>query len=88
MKPKRHKCSDLCARQIRFAEGWLGLGSAREAAAELGDVPDAEREHPDVLAVTWSIHAAQDEWAHAYGIACRQLEVDAGDVRGWINQSY
>lgn len=74
--------------QIQFAEGWLGLGNADEADKELANLDSTEAQHPDVLALKWSIHASIGRWEAAYRVALTQLQTDIDDVRGWINQSY
>ena len=81
--------SQHCQQQLDFACGWLGLGNVEEAAAALGNVPDEEKGHPDVLSASWSILAANDCWAEAYQVANKHLSSwGEMDLRAWINRSY
>lgn len=88
MKSTQTELSPLALQQIRFAEGWLGLGNAEEAAKAIADLNTFESNQPDVLALRWSIHAAVERWEEALRVALVQLKNDSSDVRGWINQSY
>ena len=51
------------------AEGWLGLGSGREAEAELARIDPAFREHPHVLEVRYQIAAQAGDWERAVELA-------------------
>lgn len=88
VKSKLTKFSPETLQQIRFAEGWLGLGNAEEAGKAIADLNSVEVNQPDVLALRWSIHAAVEQWEKAHRVALIQLKIDSDDVRGWINQSY
>ncbi len=74
--------------QIRFAEGWLGLGNSGEASKSLSCLSASEQNHPDVLALRWSVCAASDSWSEAFQVACQHLDQFEEDVRAWINHSY
>jgi tetratricopeptide (TPR) repeat protein len=88
VKSKLTEFSQQTLQQIRFAEGWLGLGNAEEAGKAIADLNSVEANQPDVLALRWSIHAAVEQWEEAHRVALIQLKVNSDDVRGWINQSY
>jgi hypothetical protein len=88
LKSKSTELSPSALQQIRFAEGWLGLGNAEEAGKAIAELSAVEASQPDVLALKWSIDASRDQWEDAHRVALIQLETDSDDVRGWIKQSY
>ena len=70
------------------ANGWLELGNAAEAKAELAGVSAANRNHPDVLEMRWAICAHEAQWTEALQIA-RELLLHAPDrSSGWLHQAY
>ncbi len=73
---------------VSFAQGWLELGDTAAARADLARVSAAAREHPDVLAVRWSILAEENRWAEALGVATELIKVAPETPTGWINQSF
>lgn len=72
---------------LRAAQGWLELGNAQEAEAEICGVPQERSDHPDVLDVKWHIAGARQRWAEARELAVRHVELAPGDARGWVNRS-
>lgn len=75
-------------RCLRAAEGWLELGNAVEAAAELEDLPADLREHPAVLEMRWQIYAKELNWDAAREVA-RSIVAQMPDVAGgWLHLSY
>jgi predicted Zn-dependent protease len=73
---------------LRAAEGWLELGSAKEAAAELENLPSDLREHPAVLEIRWQIHAKALNWDAAKEIAQVIVAQMPDEPDGWLNLSY
>ena len=70
------------------AEGWLQLGNAAEAEAELNRLRPASRLEPDVLEIEWSIHAISNRWDKALVVARKVVEVAPERAFGWIHQAY
>ena len=63
---------------LEAAEGWLGLGSWREASEELEQIQPQFRAHPAVLELRYKIHAEAKRWELAMAAAkeVRQLLPD------------
>lgn len=73
---------------LSAAVGWVELGNAAEAEAELACVNPALRDHPGVLEVRWLVLAKREDWVEGLAIA-RQLVRTAPDlVSGWLHQAY
>jgi predicted Zn-dependent protease len=70
------------------AMGWLELGNAAEAKAELAQVSAEQQEHPDVLEVRWSLAAEQKCWEEALEIARALLRRAPKRSSGWLHQAY
>jgi predicted Zn-dependent protease len=73
---------------VLAAQGWLELGSAAEAKAELEHISSPSRAHPHVLELRWQILVADRHWEAALQIAAALLELDPEDPLGWVHQSY
>src|SRR5215475_1001802 len=73
---------------LAAAVGWLELGNAAEAEAELSSVSAELHQHPDVLEDRWMIAANREQWQEGLKIA-RALLQDAPDrSSGWLHQAY
>ncbi len=73
---------------LNAAIGWMELGNAKEARAELDQVSAKNQSHPDLLEVCWSLCAQAREWDRALVLAER-LVVEAPErCSGWIDRSY
>ena len=73
---------------VSAAHGWLELGNIAEARAELANVANGNRNHPDVLEVRWAICAEEQKWIEGLQIA-RELLLHAPDrSSGWVHQAY
>jgi predicted Zn-dependent protease len=70
------------------AIGWLGLGCAEDARAELADISAANQNHPAVLEARWTISAQDQKWQEALLIACAELVTDPEDAAGWLHRAY
>ena len=88
MGEKASKLSRSNLLRLQFAEGWLGLNSPSEASKELLGLDVAVEQHPDVLALKWSICASKEDWTEAFRLATQHLAVRESDLRAWINHSY
>jgi len=73
---------------LRAAEGWIELGNAAEAAAEIERLAPEHRVRPEVLNVRWEICAAEKGWAAALEIASALVELSPEVPLGWIHRSY
>jgi predicted Zn-dependent protease len=73
---------------LSAAVGWLGLGNAGEAKAELAQLGQARQNHPDVLEVRWLICAEERQWEEGLQVS-RALMFAAPDrSSGWLHQAY
>jgi len=68
--------------------GWLELGNLQEARNEWGQIGDAYLNHPEVLEVSWQIHAMAREWQAALKVAERIRQILPESPAGWICQSF
>jgi predicted Zn-dependent protease len=73
---------------LNAAVGWIELGNAAEAKAELARIPASSRNHPDVLETEWRVHAAEKDWSAALDAARVLAKADPDNPSGWIHQSY
>ncbi len=73
---------------VTAAVGWLELGAAGEALAELNCLPEDKRAHPDVLEVYWMIHAFQKAWDKALAEAEALIAVAPERASGWLHRAY
>jgi Flp pilus assembly protein TadD len=74
--------------QLDAATGWLGLGCAGDARAELAKISAANQKHPDVLEVWWTICAQEKQWRDALEIAEQELASTPGESSGWLHRAY
>jgi predicted Zn-dependent protease len=74
--------------RVSAALGWLELGNATEAKAELDGLPADLRECPEVLFVRWEVEAKQRDWASSLDTARALISVAPEEPDGWIKQSY
>ena len=70
------------------AIGWLGLGCADDARAELEEIAAVHQLHPDVLEVRWTLCAHEKRWADALTIAELELQAAPEDSAGWLHRAY
>jgi len=73
---------------LSAAEGWLELGNAHEAQAELECLSDEAQGRVEVLAVRWGILAQFKSWDQCVVVAERIVELAPDEVFGWIHRSY
>jgi tetratricopeptide (TPR) repeat protein len=73
---------------LHAAQGWLELGSAKEAQVELEKIAPELREHPAVLSARWDLFAAERNWGTALEVAAALVRLDPDDPLGWVHQSY
>ncbi len=82
------KIDPIDIHRIRAAEGWLGLGLPVDARAELAEISEPNREHPEALRVKWEVLASLEEWDDAYQTALLIIQNSARDPSGWIHRAY
>jgi tetratricopeptide (TPR) repeat protein len=75
-------------RQLTAAEGWLELGNALEANAELENITPQLRSHPSVLKLRWQIYAEEKKWEACIDIAVALTNLDPEDPFGWTYHAY
>jgi len=73
---------------LSAALGWLGLGSAAEAHAELAKVSEEFQHHPATLEVRWTICAHERKWGDALEIARTEIALAPEDASGWLHRAY
>lgn len=73
---------------LSAALGWLGLGDAREARAELARIDEANRNHPDVLEVSWLVCAHENLWDEGLEFARSLVKLAPNRSSGWLHQAY
>jgi len=73
---------------VSAAIGWLELGNAHEAAAELAAVAPSLTQHPDVLRLWYQIHAQENRWDLASETAYTLARTTPEDPQAWTNLAY
>lgn len=73
---------------LNAALGWVELGNAREARAELRSIRADLQGHPSVLLVNWEILACERRWMESVVIAEEVIQKAPDWVEGWIKRSY
>jgi predicted Zn-dependent protease len=73
---------------LNAADGWLNLGSHREASEEMEKITPENRSHPDVLQLRWQIYARENRWDACLVIAT-VLTITTPDRRlSWIHRAF
>ena len=73
---------------LRAAVGWLELGNASEALAELDQMSADGQARADTLEVRWLILARQQNWNAAATIGHALITATPERAGGWLNYSY
>jgi Flp pilus assembly protein TadD len=73
---------------LSAAVGWLGLGDAAEAGAELEKIAPQFRSHPHVLAIRYDICAKAGEWDAAAEIARALTQLEPHRPGLWVSLAY
>lgn len=73
---------------LSAAEGWLELGNAAEARAELARIDESLQKHPTVLEVRWALCAHESDWTKALGIANELLLLAPDAPFAWLHSAY
>jgi len=73
---------------LKAAVGWLELGNAAEALAEIENISEAMQSHVDVLEARWLVLARLLRWEAAAKVG-RALIASAPDhAAGWLHHAY
>src|SRR5206468_4008199 len=70
------------------AQGWLGLGSWRDAWEELDEISPTMRGHPEVLQARYEAYGAAKEWELAWETARTISEMLPDNAYGFIHGAY
>ncbi len=70
------------------ASGWLGLGSAADAMAELDQLSPENQHHPDTLELRWLIQAELKDWTAALATATELVQIAPARPAGWLHRAY
>jgi predicted Zn-dependent protease len=70
------------------ATGWLELGNAAEAEAELVQLSPEASQHPDVLELRWLVFAKQAKWGEGLQVAQKLMTVAPERPTGWLHRAY
>lgn len=73
---------------LNAAEGWLGLGSAAEAIAELAQIEPSLQRHPEVLEMKWQILASEGQWSVCAEVGAELVTDNPDRAFGWIHRAY
>lgn len=68
--------------------GWLGLGLAAEAQAELDQLPAEWQTHRLALEAQFAIHDQQAAWEAAYSVADLSVRLHPEAAGGWIQRAF
>jgi|YNPNPStandDraft_1061719.scaffolds.fasta_scaffold17831_2 tetratricopeptide (TPR) repeat protein len=74
--------------RLNASIGWIMLGNAKEALAELNRISVEFRQIPEVLDLEWEIYALEKDWMKALDVARVQIQKNPENVNGWIHQAY
>jgi len=70
------------------AIGWLGLGCADDARAELEEISAVHQIHTAVLEVRWTLCAHEKRWSDSLTIAELELKIAPDEATGWLHRAY
>lgn len=70
------------------ATGWLMLGDAASAWAELQQLAPAARLDRTVLELEWGIHAERRDWTAAAATAQQLMDLAPECPFGWVHRAY
>ena len=73
---------------LESASGWLMLGNAGEALQELKQISPAARNRPEVLMLSWEIHAHSRQWIEAIEAADQLIARSSNQPEGYIKRAY
>ncbi len=74
--------------QLRAAVGWLELGNAIEALAELEQLSAAAKAHADTLEIRWLVLAEQRQWEAANEVGHALIAAAPERASSWLHHAY
>src|SRR5690349_2002372 len=75
-------------RHLLAAQGWLELGDAREAKAELAQISPGVQAHPDVLELRWQIEAKSGNWRAGVQTGRALIKAAPQRASSWIHCAF
>jgi tetratricopeptide (TPR) repeat protein len=75
-------------RRLEHARGYLELGMVAEAAAELEQIPPAERDQLETIAVRVALLQHQEDWSALRSVAQEFVRKAPIEAAGWITWAY
>lgn len=73
---------------LNAAEGWVGLGDAAEAMAELRAITEVSQRLPEVIEIYWSVYAEMKDWDSAWEMAERLVKACPEKCFGWVHRAF
>ena len=73
---------------LRAAQGWLELGDATSADAELERISEPARDRPEVLDTRWLIRAKTEHWPACVEIGKTLTRIAPELAQSWIHHAY
>ena len=73
---------------LSAAVGWMELGNAAEAVAELEKISAENRNQPDVLEVRWLLLSQANRWDDALEIAQALIKAAPNRSSSWLHRAY
>jgi hypothetical protein len=73
---------------LKAAIGWLELGNAAEALAELDQLSEPVQSHPDVLETRWLALAKNHRWDAAAKVGRALIAAAPDHPIGWLHHAY
>jgi Tfp pilus assembly protein PilF len=75
-------------RRISFAQGYLALGMVAEAAAELEQLPSADAQRPEALAVRLAVLHEQKKWIEVRDLSRDMVARSPDEPALWVSWAY
>ena len=73
---------------LSSAQGWLELGNAEEAQAELDQIAAEFHTHPEVMEVRWQVLAQLKHWQECVDLGMEFLKLFPSKSTGWVHRAY
>lgn len=73
---------------LEAAQGWLDLGAAKEAVAELDRISAENRAHPEVLQMKWRVCSSSGQWEVCLATATELTQVAPDRRFGWLHLAF
>ncbi len=82
------KLEPPASHHLSSAQGWLELGNAAEAEAELRLISQEFQDHPEIMEMRWQVLAQLKRWPECLGLAVELLKIAEGKSASWIHRAY